>query len=159
VCGDSAGGTLAAVVALMARDKHYPPLRGQILLYPATDTNFETVSYQTQNTITLNRDMMQWYWHQYLPNKTDWKNPYAVPLNATSLDHLPKALVITNECDPLHDEGEAYAHRLKMANVLYDYHCYAGMVHAFPFYAQTVTSAKIATDDMIGRIALMIKTV
>ncbi|MDR3478278.1 MAG: alpha/beta hydrolase [Gammaproteobacteria bacterium] len=159
VGGDSAGGDLAAAVALMARDQNYPRIEGQILLYPATDTNFHTASYQTQNTINLNREMMQWYWQHYLPNKADWNNPYAAPLKASSVDHLPQALVITNECDPLHDEGLAYAERLKAAHLLYDYHCYAGMVHAFPFYANAVASAKKATEDMIARIAEMIKTV
>lgn len=79
----------------------------------------------------LSRDSMQWYWAHYLRNHADASNPYAAPLVANDLSGLPPALVITAECDPLCDEGAAYAQRLQEAGVSTTYSCYNGMIHGF----------------------------
>src|SRR5439155_155624 len=114
VGGDSAGGNLAAVVALMARDRGGPKLVYQLLIYPATDADFETRSCrENAEGYFLTRADMIWFWNHYAPRDEDRRNPYAAPLRAASLGGLPPALVITAEFDPLRDEGEAYAARLR----------------------------------------------
>lgn len=118
VSGISAGGNLAAVVALMARDRGLPTVRSQMLVVPVTDRNFTTASYQ-ENTegYGLTRNAMIWYWDQYLPGESEPVHPYEAPLQAGNLSGLPPAFVITAEYDPLRDEGEAYAARLSQAGV------------------------------------------
>lgn len=114
VAGDSAGGNLAAAVCLMARDRGLPALACQLLLYPVTDRNFETPSYQKYaDGYFLSRDAMIWYWNHYLARDEDAANPYAAPLQATELSGLPPAIVLVAECDPLCDEGLVYAEKLQ----------------------------------------------
>lgn len=132
VGGDSAGGNLAAVVPLMARDMGGPPLVFQLLIYPVTDRDFETSSYRRNaDGYLLSRDSMIWYWDRYMASESDAKNPYCAPLQAKEMSGLPPALVITAEFDPLLDEGEAYAHRLLEAGVPTECTRYDGMVHGF----------------------------
>lgn len=132
VGGDSAGGNLAAVVALMARDKGEISLAYQMLIYPVTNHSYATESY-TENAdgYLLTKDSMEWFWNHYLLNEEDGKNPYASPLQAKDLSGLPPALVLTGEFDPLRDEGEAYAERLKEAGVQVETKRYDGMIHGF----------------------------
>jgi len=131
VGGDSAGGNLSAVVALMARDKGTPPLVFQLLIYPATDFVHETQSSRENADYFLTKDDMAWFSSLYLRSETDGSNPQASPLLAEDFSGLPPALVITAEFDPLRDEGEAYADRLREAGV--DTVCtrYNGMIHGF----------------------------
>lgn len=132
VGGDSAGGNLAAVVSLMARDRRGPALAFQLLVYPVTQCDYTTSSYQSYaDGYLLSRDSMQWYWDHYLRHPADARNPYAAPLLTQNLGGLPPALVITAECDPLCDEGAAYARRLQEAGVPTTYSCYDGMMHGF----------------------------
>mgnify|MGYP001477789822 CR=1 FL=1 len=132
VGGDSAGGNLAAVMSLMARDKGGPDLACQVLVYPVTDHNFTTRSYITNgNGYGLTKDDMVFYWNQYLKNETDAKNPYAAPAQADDLRNLPPALVITAEYDPLCDEGYEYSERLKQSGVSTLYRRYDGVAHGF----------------------------
>jgi acetyl esterase len=132
VGGDSAGGNLAAVVALMARDKGTVPLVLQLLMYPATDLAHDTLSAQENaNDYFLTRDDMFWFRSLYLSSDADRNNPYASPLRAQDLHGLPPALVITAEYDPLRDEGEAYAARLREAGVITTCTRYKGMIHVF----------------------------
>jgi acetyl esterase len=132
VGGDSAGGNLATVVAMMARDRSGPPLAFQLLVYPVTHRDFTTDSYQRcADGYLLSRAGMEWYWNHYLRDAADAANPYAAPLLATDLSGLPAALVITAEFDPLCDEGEAYARRLQEAGVPTTYSRYDGMIHGF----------------------------
>jgi acetyl esterase len=130
--GDSAGGNLAAVVALMARDKGEISLAYQMLVYPVTNHSYATESY-TENAdgYMLTKDSMVWFWNHYLRNEQDGKNPYASPLQAEELSGLPPALVLTGEFDPLRDEGEAYADRLKEAGVSVEATRYDGMIHGY----------------------------
>ncbi len=132
VGGDSAGGNLAAVVSLRARDENGPAIRFQLLVYPVTDHNFETVSYRDNaEGYLLTRDGMIWFWGHYLGPDGDGAHPHASPLQAESLAGLPPAHVITAEYDPLRDEGEAYASRLQEAGVPTTHTRYAGQIHAF----------------------------
>lgn len=130
--GTSAGGNLAAVVALMVRDRGGPKLSHQVLVYPVVGHNFETDSYvRNAAGYGLTRATMIWYWEQYLANATDALNPYAAPLAAHNLNSLPPALVITAEYDPLLDDGRAYADRLREAGVPTTHSMYEGTIHAF----------------------------
>ena len=129
VGGDSAGGNLAAVVALRARD-HGLSLRLQLLVYPVTEAAFDTPSYREfASGYLLTRDAMRWYWEQYLGSDGDGDDPEASPLKASDLTGLAPAHVITVELDPLLDEGEAYAGRLRDAGVRTTTLRGAGLIH------------------------------
>jgi acetyl esterase len=132
VAGVSAGANLAAVVALMARDRGAPRLVFQLLQVPVVSANFETASYRANaEGYGLTRAAMIYYWNLYLANASDAQNPYASPARADSLRGLAPALVITAEFDPLQDEGIDYASRLKQADVPTTHIHRAGMVHGF----------------------------
>jgi acetyl esterase len=130
VGGTSAGGNMAAVVALMARARGGPSLMYQLLLYPVTNYDFDTRSYKENGKdYMLTRDSMMYNWNLYLRSEADGRNPYASPLQAKDLDGLPAALVITAEYDPLRDEGEAYALRMREAGVSVLSKRYDGILH------------------------------
>lgn len=131
VVGDSAGGNLAAVTAIMARDHGGPHIAAQVLLYPAIGAEFDTESYRTYATgYYSTRDTMQWYWDQYVPDPRDRTHPYANPLKA-DLHGLPPALVITAGFDPCRTEGELFAESLTAAGVPTVHRCYPGGIHGF----------------------------
>jgi acetyl esterase len=132
VAGDSAGGNVAAVVALMARDRGGPSIMQQTLVYPVIDHNFGTVSYRDNaEGYFLTTNGMRWFWAHYLASDADGANPYASPLRAETLAGLPPALVISAEYDPLRDEDAAYAERLRADGVDVTYTRYDGQVHGF----------------------------
>jgi acetyl esterase len=132
VGGDSAGGNLAAVAALMARDDGGPPLSFQLLIYPITGDDLDTPSYRDYATgYMLTREAMQWYWDQYVPDKRQRAQPYVSPLRAPDLRGLPPALVVSAEYDVLRDEAEAYARRLNEAAVATRLIRYDGLIHGF----------------------------
>ncbi|RXZ38906.1 alpha/beta hydrolase [Oxalobacteraceae bacterium CAVE-383] len=134
VAGNSVGGNMAAVVALMAKDKGGPKLRFQALLWPVTDANFETASYkQFAEGHFLTRNMMKWFWDNYTTDAAKRKEIYASPLQATieQLKGLPPTLIETAEFDVLRDEGEAYGHKLDAAGVAVTSVRYGGMIHDF----------------------------
>ena len=133
VGGDSAGGNLAAVVAIRCRDAGGPALALQLLLYPVTDfSTFETPSHrELAEGYFLNRAAMDWFSAQYLASEDQKRHPEVSPLLARDLTGLPPALVITAEFDPLRDEGEAYAQRLQQASVTVTMTRYPGMIHGF----------------------------
>jgi len=131
VGGDSAGGNLSAVVAQMARDKGTPPLVFQLLIYPATDFVHETQSSKENTGYFLTKDDMVWFGSLYLRSETDGSSPQASPLLAEDLSGLPPALVITAEFDPLRDDGEAYADKLRKSGVAVVCTRYNGMIHGF----------------------------
>lgn len=149
VAGDSAGGNLAAVTALMARDRHATSPALQVLIYPITDHRFDTVSYQ-QNAegYFLTRSTMRWFWDLYLGPNGDGSEPYASPLRAADLAGLPPALVLTAEYDPLRDEGEAYAKRLEEAGVPVTLARYDGMIHSFIRWTRRFDQARRAVDQI-----------
>ena len=130
VAGDSAGGNLAAVMALRARDARLP-LLGQALVYPVTDWQFDTASYaHNADGYGLTLPAMRWYWDHYLGG-ADGRHPEASPLRAESLAGLAPALVVVCEFDPLRDEGVAYAEQLQQARVPVRLSEYEGMIHGF----------------------------
>jgi acetyl esterase len=132
VGGDSAGGNLAAVVTLLARDAGGPSIAYQVLLYPVTDVGTETGSYRAfAEGYMLTRDSMRWFFDHYLASPDNAADVRVSPLRAKSLSGLPPALIVTAGFDPLRDEGEAYARALRDAGVTVDYICYGGMVHGF----------------------------
>ncbi len=134
VVGNSVGGNMAAVTALMAKDKKGPHIKLQVLLWPVADANFETESYnQFANGRFLTKNMMKWFWDNYLPDTAKRKEIYASPLQAdlSQLKGLPPALVQTAENDVLRDEGEAYARKLDEAGVPVTLTRYAGQIHDY----------------------------
>ena len=148
VGGESAGGNLAAVVAMMARDKKTPMPAYQLLVYPITDNDFNTPSYvENAQAKPLNKAMMEWFFKQYLSDAKDGNNPYVSPLQAKSLSGLPAATVITDEIDPLRSEGKAYADRLRSAGVKVSYKNYTGVTHEFFGMGAVVPKAKEAEQQ------------
>lgn len=133
VGGDSSGGNLATVVALMARDQGSPKLAFQLMMFPATDFRLSTPSMEELGEgYNVTKPQMMWIRNNYLPNQADWTNPLASPLLAPDLSGLPPALIIYAEYDPLRDDAEAYATRLKEAGVSVKASRYDGMIHDFP---------------------------
>jgi acetyl esterase len=133
VHGDSAGANLAAVVALAARDAGAPRLRLQSLVYPIADYAMNTASYETfaQGYGILTRAAMVWFRDHYLNSPDDAEDWRASPLKAASLKGVAPAIVVTAECDVLHDDGLDYAAALRNAGVPVEYREYDGMIHAF----------------------------
>ncbi len=153
VGGDSAGGNLAAAVSLMARDRGGPALKLQVLVYPVTDHSYDTASYRDlAEGYMLTRAGMQWFWNHYLGPDGDGRQPYASPLQAPKLDGLPPALVMTAEYDPLRDEGEAYADRLRRAGVPVTVTRYPGLVHGFIRWINLVDKSRAARDEIAGAL-------
>ncbi|EYB67202.1 alpha/beta hydrolase [Deinococcus phoenicis] len=155
VAGDSAGGNLAAVVALRARDEGGPALRGQLLIYPSTDLLGETASRRENGQgYGLTTEDMHWFRGHYLADEAHAAHPHASPSQAENLSNLPPALVITAEYDPLRDEGEDYARALQAAGVDTRFTRYDGMHHGFfggvGVYDQTRTALDEANAWLRG---------
>ena len=132
VMGDSAGGNLAAVVALVTRDAEVPAPVAQCLVYPATEAHFTAPSHDLfAEGFMLTRAGMEWFRSQYLPDPADWDSPLASPALADDLSGLAPAAVFTAGFDPLRDDGRAYADALTKAGVPVQYRCYDDMVHGF----------------------------
>jgi acetyl esterase len=147
VAGDSAGGNLAAVVALGARDRGGPAIAFQLLVCPVMDAAMDTVSYREKaDGYYLTAAGMRWYWDHYLGG-ADGRRPDASPLRAAFVGGLPPALVITAEHDPLRDEGEAYAARLQAAGVPAAVSRYLGMVHGFYRWRAVTPSADACLQE------------
>jgi acetyl esterase/lipase len=162
VAGNSVGGDMTAALTLMAKDRGGPAIRLQVLLIPATDTDFETQSYRDFDTGRfLPRAFMQFGWNIYAPDAKTRANPYAVPMRATldQLHGLPPALVITAENDPLRDEGEAYARKLKEAGVPVTATRYNGTVHDFVLLngIKDVPSTQAALDQVGNAVRAALK--
>jgi acetyl esterase len=149
LAGDSAGGNLAAVTALRIRDEGGPALRGQLLIYPVTDYYEPGTPSMVENAdgYGLTRDGMIWFWNHYLEDPSHGANPYASPFRADDLSGLPPALVVTAEYDPLRDEGEYYAERLRQAGVPTTANRWGGMNHGFFFWPGVVDRSSQAIDE------------
>jgi acetyl esterase len=153
VGGDSAGGNLAAVVAQMAQDSQDFAVALQVLIYPMTDQSRDYPSYERNaNGYMLTTAALRWFMDNYIPDREDRKNTMASPMLRPSLEGLPPALVISAEFDPLVDENEAYANRLKQAGVPCDYICFAGMIH--PFFTLGGVVAESARAEALIAAAL-----
>ena len=142
VSGESAGGNLAAVVSLMARDQKVKLPVHQLLIYPVVNDDFESASYvRNANAKPLNKEMMKWFFRHYA---ADTNSAYALPIKAASLRGLPSATVITAEIDPLLCDGKSYADRLRFEGVKVAYQEYSGVTHEFFGMGEIIPKAKEA---------------
>jgi acetyl esterase len=148
VMGESAGGNLAAVVSMLARNLGEPIVAGQLLLYPVTAADFDTRSYlECADGYFLTRDLMRWFWDHYAPDERQRRDFRASPLLAEDFSRLPPALIQTAEYDPLRDEGEAYGRQLAAAGVQVTVQRRAGLIHSFFGMAPVVGAARQAVED------------
>jgi acetyl esterase len=133
VAGDSAGGNLATVVCLLAKERQGPSILKQVLIYPNTDVSDTSQgSYKRyEKGYNLERRQVESFNRYYVNNENEWTNPYVSPLLAKDVSGLPPALIILSECDVLVDEGLKYVKKLKDAGVTVEYHVYKGMPHGF----------------------------
>jgi len=149
IAGDSAGGNMVAVTALMIRDKGGPAPSGQLMIYPVTDYfNSSHPSYsENAEGYGLTAAGMRWFWTHYLNRESEGDSPFVSPLRASNLRGLPPALIITAEYDVLRDEGERYGERLAEAGVLTKVSRYDGMNHGFFQMYGIVEKAKQALEE------------
>jgi len=153
VAGSSAGGNLAAAVALRARDEGGPRLAHQSLICPVVDTDLERPSYvENGDGYGLNYDTMVYFLQCYVSSEADASNPYVAPMAADDLSGLPSAFVLTCEFDPLRDEGEAYAERLREAGVPVKLSRYDGQIHALFNAGVPFTRTWDAIDEAAGEL-------
>jgi acetyl esterase len=151
VGGDSAGGNLAAVVALAARDGDGPKLAGQVLVYPATDFAMKHPSHsEPETSILLTHSVIKWFCNHYLNSAADIENWKASPARAKTLAGLPPAYVLTAGADPLRDEGAEYAARLKEAGVPVTYRHFPGQFHGFFTMGKLLQQANVAVTEIAG---------
>jgi acetyl esterase len=152
VAGDSAGGNLAAVTALRARDEGGPKLAGQLLVYPVTAHYTRGTRSYAENAegYLLTCPAMEFFWATYLDEPAQMRNPYVAPLETVDLKGLPPAMVITAELDPLRDEGEEYGRRLQQAGVPAIVSRFDGMIHGFFNLTGIVAKADAALADACG---------
>ena len=159
VGGDSAGGNLATVVALMARDRGGPSLKFQLLIYPVVDVDDDSPSMREYgHDHFLTRESMDWFIESYIGREEDRRSPYASPWYASDLRGLPAAMVITAECDPLCDQGEAYARKLQSAGVAVVLKRYEGMIHPFFSLAGIIDAGRTATADAASAVRQALNT-
>ncbi|HAU1641469.1 TPA: alpha/beta hydrolase [Legionella pneumophila] len=155
--GDSVGGNMTSVMALLAKERGGPKIDYQVLIYPVTDANFDNASYKEfAEGPWLTKKAMEWFWDKYLPNKEKRKEITASPLQASleQLKGLPPALVITGECDVLRDEGEAYAHKLNAAGVTVTAVRHLGTIHDFLMLndLSETPACRNAVETIIGHL-------
>jgi acetyl esterase len=149
VGGDSAGGNLAAVVTISARDGNGPAISGQVLIYPATDFAMTHPSHREPETsILLTHTVIRWFRDHYLNHAADVDDWRASPARIKTLDGLPPAYVLTAGADPLRDEGEEYAKRLEQAGVAVTYRTFPGQFHGFFTMGKLLDQANVAAKDI-----------
>jgi acetyl esterase len=149
VAGDSAGGNLALVTVLRARDAGGPAVAMQLLVYPVADSDLDRKSYHEYDgdEFIVNRGDMVWFWNHYAPDPAVRVNPYASPLRAGDLTGLPPAYVITAEHDPLRDEGFECAERLRAARVPVEHRHFGSQIHGFFTFVNVLDDADRAVAD------------
>lgn len=151
VGGDSAGGNLAAVVALAARDGDGPKLAGQVLIYPATDFAMSHPSHtEPETSVLLTHSVIKWFSNHYLNGAADIDHWKASPARAKTLAGLPPSYVLTAGADPLRDEGAEYASRLKQAGVPMTYRHFPGQFHGFFTMGKLLPQANVALSEIAG---------
>jgi acetyl esterase len=149
VGGDSAGGNLAAVVALAARDGNGPAISGQVLIYPATDFAMTHASHREPETsLLLTHSVIRWFRDHYLNGAADAHDWRASPAHASTLSGLPPAYVLTAGADPLRDEGDEYARRLKDAGVAVTHRTFPGQFHGFFTMGKLLQQANVAVSEI-----------
>ena len=153
VGGDSAGGNLAAVVALQARDAGGPAITLQALLYPVTDLGAETQSYRDlADGYMLTREGMRWFIAHYLGKPQDAEDWRASPIRARSFAGVAPALIVTAGYDPLREEGDAYAQKLRAAGVNVDHVSFGGMIHGFVPMGKLIDTGNRAVTLIAGSL-------
>ena len=153
VGGDSVGGTLAAAVCQMARDRGGPAIRHQLLVCPVMDRDFSTASYlECGNSYRPTTHLMRWFWNHYLDDPADASDPRAAPLQARDLSNLPPATIITAEYDVLRDEGEEYGARLCSADVDATVSRYDGTIHFLVLLADRIDKGQLALDQLAAAL-------
>ncbi|HEY8289695.1 MAG TPA: alpha/beta hydrolase [Acetobacteraceae bacterium] len=153
VGGDSAGGNLAAVVALMARDGTLPPVVFQLLIYPATDMMMTSVSaHAISDGVPLTSKTMRWFIDHYMRDAADTRDWRASPLRASDLSGSAQALVLTCSHDPLCDEGIAYAQRLEREGVRVQHLHFSDQIHGFMSMGRIIRAADVAIDMMAASL-------
>ena len=156
VGGESAGGNLAAVMCLKARDENGPAITAQVLLYPVVDADLTRDSYRRNGEgYLLSTDTMRWFWDTYCPYDKR-THAHASPMRALSHRDLPPAVIATAEFDPLCDEGAAYAGVLAASGVGVTFTCYAGMIHDFFSTAGMFASSRGAANDVYAAVKRLI---
>lgn len=154
VGGDSAGGNLAAVTSLLARDQGGPPIRHQLLIYPAVDAAMDHPSiHRFAEGHLLTRATMEWFYAQYLRGPEDVDDWRASPLRASDLARLPPAFVVTGGYDPLCDEGDAYARRLERCGVSVRLRHHPEQIHGFCSMGRIIKAAGAALDEAAAALA------
>jgi len=149
VGGDSAGGNLAAVVAISARDGNGPAIAGQVLIYPATDFALAHPSHgEPETSILLTHSVIRWFRDHYLNGAADVHDWRASPARAKTLIGLPPAYVLTAGADPLRDEGDEYARRLKEAGVAVTHRTFPGQFHGFFTMGKLLQQANVAAGEI-----------
>ena len=149
VGGDSAGGNLAAVVSLAARDGNGPKIAGQVLIYPATDFAMKHPSHsEPETSILLTHTVIRWFRDHYLNGAADGQDWRASPALAKTLAGLPPAYVLTAGADPLRDEGNEYAARLKDAGVAVTNRTFPGQFHGFFTMGKLLPQANVAASEI-----------
>jgi acetyl esterase len=149
IAGENAGGNLAAVLTQEVREQIHPKISFQVLVYPQTDFTFSSLSHQEYSTgYLLEKDSIEWYKKQYVPKNHDPMDPRISPLFAHDFSSLPPALIITAEYDPMRDEGEIYAQKLKSAGVPTTLKRYKGMVHGFFQMGGLLDEARLAINEV-----------
>lgn len=165
VVGHSAGGNLSAVVSLLAVQRDDPILSLQVLLNPVTDFSFDTESYRTFDLAfwsehcprgaagyPLSKEDMEWYCDHYLRSPVDRVHPYAAPLRAPSLTGVPPAIVVTSEYDPLREDGNLYARRLRDADIPVDHVPQSESLHGYIVNQAEFPSAVEALDALAATV-------
>lgn len=149
VGGDSAGGTLATVSALIASERGGPTLVHQLLFYPVTGTevNLPLSLIDYANGYLLDEGLIRWFQHQYFNDDTEVMHPYASPILSEHLGKLPATTLLTAEYDPLRDVGRAYANKLISLGIPVTYKNYGGLIHGFTNYYAFVPEAKRAVKE------------
>lgn len=155
VVGDSAGGNLAAAVCLQLRGEH-PHIAGQVLLYPMLDRSCSSASYE-ENAVGyyITRHHLQWFWEQYLSRSLPDATGFASPMGVGDLSGLPPAFIVTAQFDPLRDEGERYAARMRSSRSRAEARRYEGAFHGFLGFPDDVEVAKAAFDEVCEAVRNM----
>jgi acetyl esterase len=153
VGGDSCGGNLATATALLARERGGPSLAFQVLIYPMLSPACDSASQREygEGYLVTRADLL-WFWRHYLPSAQAWHDPLASPLLAEDLARLPPALVVTAEYDPLRDEGEAYAERLRAAGVPVESRRYDGLIHACFQMGGVIDRSRSVLEDVAAAL-------
>ncbi len=154
VGGDSAGGSLAAILSLKAKNDNGPKLTAQVLIYPMTDFACESQSFDENGTdYNITTSDIRWFNSHYLSSDADIEDEYLSPLRSNNLADLPPALIITAQYDPLRDDGARYAEKLKENGNVVEYKCYEGMIHGFAWFAGVLDQGK----SLISQVSQYLK--